>query len=135
MNIPPKYEDVVAQIAEATDAIEYMRKERVRAEGREAELRATLKVANTNTKQILERESETVALKQRDLIEAQTAVTGWARKHEVIQQRLTVAEQRAGELAGLVEEGFAAIPGQQGYDGLLSRMLAALKPAEEGEGS
>lgn len=44
------------------------------------------------------------------------------------QQSLTVLEQRAVELEGLVEEGFAAIPSQNGYDGLLGRMLAALKP-------
>lgn len=45
-----------------------------------------------------------------------------------IQQRLTVVEQRAVELEGLVEEGFAAIPSQSGYDGLLGRMLTTLKP-------
>lgn len=63
MNIPPKYEDVVAKLDAAM---------------------------------------ETIALKHRDMVEAQTAVTGWARKYDALQQRLTVAEQRAGELEGLL---------------------------------
>ena len=45
---------------------------------------------------------ETVALKQRDLIEAQTAVTGWARKFDALQALLTAADERADVLEGRV---------------------------------
>lgn len=41
---------------------------------------------------------ETVTLKNRDVLEAQTAVTGWARKYDALQERLNAADQRADDL-------------------------------------
>lgn len=83
MNIPPKYEDVVAQLAEATDAIEYMRKDRVRAEGREAALREELdKVRDLHSKQCCVFCNDTGNLRS---------------VHTALQQRLTVAERRESE--------------------------------------
>lgn len=93
--------------------------------------KVALKVANTNTKQILDRESETVALKQRDLVEAQTAVTGWSRKYDALQQRLTVAEQRVGDL----ELSAMWVRSQLTDAVVIHHIDVMLKPAAEGEGS
>ena len=63
---------------------------------------------------------------------------------DAIQQRLTVAEQRAGELEGLLREALSAHgkmilsdPPQEAwkYHRISERISAALKPYEAGEGS
>lgn len=125
MNIPPKYEDVVAQLAEETDAIEYMRKDRVRAEGREAALR------------------EELERRTADLLECGT-------RRKALQQRLTVAEQRAAvmekALSRIAREhdcGCSPCTGsctsqvalEITVDAMRDIAIAALKPAAEGEGS
>lgn len=90
MNIPPKYEDVVAQLEAAL--------------GREAALREELeteKLANYNAKVALKAASETC-----ELWKGRT--TNLTHTNSALQQRLTGAEQRAGELEQLVAEIAAA---------------------------
>lgn len=122
MNIPMKYEDVVAQLeAErelhkiATETLGQFADENQKLHAHVAALR-----------------EELAERKRKHLRSCQLAI-GKSQLAKELQQRLTVAEQRESELEGLLEEGFAAIPSQQGYDGLLGRMLAALKPAAEAE--
>lgn len=79
MNIPMKYEDVVAKLADATDTIEYMRKERVCAEEREAALREELDAESRGA----DRAAESLLQWRRDCLD--------------LQQRLTVAEQKLGD--------------------------------------
>lgn len=86
MNIPMKYEDVVAKLDAAL---------------------------------------ETIALKHRDMVEAQTAVTGWALKYDALQQRLTVAEQRVDLLEGLLKSGSSPTYAH------CSAVMEVLKPAAE----
>ena len=86
MNIPPKYEDVVAELEAAL--------------GREAALREELEIATRHLDRMIE-------------------------AHDDAQQRLTVAEQllrRAMEYGGMTPDWRESVD-------------AALKPAEEGEGS
>jgi len=87
---------------------------------------------------------ETVALKQRDLIEAQTAVTGWARKFDALQALLTAADERADQQSwALLEVGAACDLAMSAMDDderganfvqIISaiKAKAALKPAEGG---
>lgn len=77
MNIPPKYEDVVAQLDAAL--------------GREAALREEL--ATIRADRDAEKEMKAKARDQRDVQTIRACE---------LQQRLTVAEQRAGELEGLL---------------------------------
>ena len=101
MNIPPKYEDVVAKLEEAL--------------GREADLIAS---ANQN-KLMMDAACGEIATLQEELAE-----------FELVQQRLTVAEQRVGELKKLLCDvineaptGFAALKVD-----LANRVNDALKP-------
>ena len=121
MNIPPKYEDVVAELADATDTIEYMRKERVRAEEREAALREEL----DRTKKAYEAYGIDFDRSEE--------------KAEGLQQRLTVADQRVDDLEGLLRDADRAHgnmllsdPPQEAwkYHRISERIAAALKPAE-----
>lgn len=91
---------------------------------------------------------ETVVLKHRDMVEAQTAVTGWARKFDALQVLLTAADERADEradvLEGLLRDSKDVMSGiwDTSYDheagdalsalDLMERIDAALKPAEGG---
>lgn len=109
MNIPPKYEDVVAQLDEALS--------------REAALREELDtVRDLHAKQCCVFCNDTGNLRS---------------VHADLQQRLTVAEQREVDLKRLLCDvineaptGFAALKVD-----LANRANDALKPAAEGEGS
>lgn len=65
---------------------------------------------------------------QRSETELRESLSDKREEFNKLGDRYDALQQRAVELEGLVEEGFAAIPSQNGYDGLLGRMLAALKP-------
>ena len=95
MNIPPKYEDVVAKLDEAL--------------GREA--------AGNN-----------IIAGQR------TSLDVCAQQINALQQRLTVAEKRGGELEGMLRH-FALCADVRSVGAAAMSFVAALKPAEEGEGS
>ena len=113
MNIPPKYEDLVFQLNELNK--------------REAALREEIEMA----KQVQETTDAIVTMVdgQRD---------HWIEKCGLLKQRLTVAEQRAGDLEGLLRDASAWIKRNSfhGTDAieLWERIDAALKPAAEGEG-
>jgi len=127
MNIPPKYEDVVAKLADATDTIEYMRKELVRAAEREAALREELAALRESYEAMRDRKNSIVYLQQRltsaeqreaeareellDLsrkldvfysrshgIKNLSAIEDANDKSKALQQRLTFAEQRADDM-------------------------------------
>lgn len=147
MNIPPKYEDVVAQLEAAL--------------GREAALREELERFKRDAEQdttIDERDhyheiadSLALAISQHFRVEigehssmncpwgialdvmngAYVTDTDEGRERDALQQRLAVAEQRAGELEGLLRDINDAPGGSQ----FKKHIDAALKPAEEGEGS
>lgn len=118
MNIPPKYEDVVAQLeterARVTDYIAQRAQTELLLEatlGREAALREELAALRESYEDMRDRKNSIVDL----------------------QQRLTVAEQRVGELKKLLCDvineaptGFAALKVDLAY-----RVNAALKPAED----
>lgn len=112
MNIPPKYEDVVAQLDEAT--------------GREAALRKEL-------------ESIKASVDGYDSPEHAAQVADeMGHQCDALQQRLTVAEQRVGELEELLRDcvnEFSTSEASQFELEMLNKILAALKPAAEGEGS
>lgn len=100
MNIPPKYEDVVAQLA-------------------------------------LEREQEESMLGElEDLVEKLNNALG---EIDILQQRLTVAEQRSAELESAAREMLRiagiANQGSNAYNRAIINLNYALKPAAEGEGS
>lgn len=76
--------------------------------------------ADTAEATVAERD-EALALKQRDLIEAQTAVAGWARKH-------AAAEQRVSELKELLQDLFNQCELTLYFD---RRIEAALNPKPE----
>lgn len=96
MNIPPKYEDVVANLDAAL--------------GREVALREELsKLADDYCEKV------------DDILD--------------LQQRLTVAEQRSGEMEGLLSRCAAFTHDLLNPISLRRDISAALKPAEEGEGS
>lgn len=121
MNIPPKYEDVVAQLDAAT--------------GREAALREELERFKRLRSVFLKR-----VLCERDAAENLLAVTenhlsiatefrdNASKKIDALQQRLTVAEQRADLLEGLLKSGSSPTHAH------CSAVMEALKPAE-GEGA
>ena len=150
MNIPPKYEDVVAKLNAAL--------------GREADLREELATLRESYESMRDRKNSIVDLQQRLTVaeqresEAREELLDLSRKLDVfysrshgiknlsaiedandkskaLQQRLTVAEQRAGKMEELLREDYDA--GDHNIFGtdLDSRIDAALKPAEEGEGS
>ena len=132
MNIPPKYEDVVAQLeterARVTDYIAQRAQTELKLEaalGREAALREEL-------------ESIKASVDGYDSPEHAAQVAD-EMGHQCIalQQRLTVAEQRVSELKKLLcavinesPTGFAALKVD-----LANRVNDALKPAAEVEGS
>lgn len=107
MNIPLKYEDVVAQLDAAL--------------GREAAFREEIEMA----KQVQEATDDIVTMVdgQRD---------HWIEKCGLLKQRLAVAEQRAGELLIMLRMawGYDHVSAED-----CRRIDAALKPAAEGEGS
>lgn len=109
MNIPPKYEDVVEKLDAAL--------------AREAALREEL----ATSREAFKEELEGVKYTRRK----------FRQERDALQQRLTVAEQRAEDLKKLLCDvineaptGFAALKVD-----LANRVNDALKPAAEGEGS
>ena len=132
MNIPPKYEDVVAQLeterARVTDYIAQRAQTELLLEatlGREAALREELAALRESYEAMRDRKNSIVDL----------------------QQRLTVAEQRETELIGLLKLSLLAVDDvaencedqadwatANSMHALSKRITAALKPAE-GEGS
>lgn len=126
MNIPPKYEDVVAQLEVAI--------------GREAALREEL----TKFKAGCVDQSSQV----RELEHKMDYYKGEGLRADALQQRLTVAERRAFELTGLLKLSLLAVDDvaencedqtdwatANSMHALSKRITEALKPAEEGEGS
>ena len=112
MNIPPKYEDVVAKLDAAL--------------GREDALREELRLAKS-----LQTTTDAIVM----MVDAQR--DRWIEKCGDLKQRLTFAEQRAADLKKLLCDvineaptGFAALKVD-----LANRVNDALKPAAEGEGS
>lgn len=114
MSIPPKYEDVVAKLDAAL--------------GRDTALREEIEMA----KQVQETTDAIVTMVdwQRD---------HWIEKCGLLKQRLTVAEQRADELEGLLRETLESgewfssaleFQNRQGFE-LCAKIGAALKPAED----
>ena len=173
MNIPPKYEDVVAQLeterARVTDYIAQRAQTELLLEatlGREAALREELDALRESYEAMRDRKNSIVDLQQRltsaeqreaeareellDLsrkldvfysrshgIKNLSAIEDAKDKSKALQQRLTVAEQRAEDLKKLLCDvineaptGFAALKVD-----LANRVNDALKPAAEGEGS
>jgi predicted nucleic acid-binding Zn-ribbon protein len=57
-----------------------------------------LKAELSALREELAERNSVINLKNRDALEAQTAVTGWARKYDDLQQRLADAERRNAEL-------------------------------------
>lgn len=122
MNIPPKYEDVVAQLEEAMDReaevgrlydslVRRSNREREASYKREDELREEL----ATSREAFKEELDGVKYTRRK----------FRQERDALQQRLTVAEQllrRAMQYGGLTPDWRDAVE-------------AALKPVEEGEGS
>lgn len=129
MNIPPKYEDVVAKLFEARCEIVRLESEAITAGGREAALREEL-AAMTTIRDYCNR----VALHNKEV-------------GDDLQQRLTVAERRAGELHKWVVKYRNVVATRRYGDNdegemhqradriEISRLDVALKPFAEGEGS
>lgn len=84
---------------------------------------------------------DTVALKDRDALEAQAAVTGWARKYDALQQRLTAADELGDVLETALRKIKLRLDAYQEADMLMPKSShefcqtiasAALRPAEGG---
>lgn len=157
MDIPVKYEDVVAKLEdERTRVTDYIA-QRAQTElqldaalGREAALQASLDAVTFNLDK-----TDKVALALReelDLLKPTFESTFDAAQRDRterddLQHRLTVAEQRAGELEALLPNAELALKALNVavsvYDVELAdnarrglrELIAALKPAAEGEGS
>lgn len=143
MNIPLKYEDVVAQLEDSNklcDSLERSMKnhrhELGLSMGREAALREEIEMA----KQVQEA-TDTIVM----MVDGQR--DHWIEKCGLLKQRLTVAEQRVGELIGLLKLSLLAVDDvadncedqtdwatANSMHALSKRITSALKPAE-GEGS
>lgn len=114
MNIPPKYEDVVAKLDAAL--------------GREAALREELALITAAFDEL----ASCVGFSEARLDQTGDSPIDCANQ---LQRRLTVSEQRAGKMEELLREAYEA--GDHNIFGtdLDSRIDAELKPAAEGEGS
>ena len=142
MNIPPKYEDVVAQLDAAEviiqagehveshleKQIDILRIDLDAALGREAALREELERANSRY------DREVLGLNNEGDPIGGDPAGGYKNDNARLQQRLTVAEQREAELEGLLREVANLDPRGEflGWQ-LDGKIEAALKPAEEGE--
>lgn len=112
MNIPPKYEDVVAQLEAAM--------------AREAALREELAKFKAGCVDL--------SSQVRELEHKMDYYKGEGMRADDLQQRLAVAEQRAGELGELLSDcvnEFSTSEASQFELEMLNKMLAALKPAAE----
>jgi hypothetical protein len=69
--------------------------------------------------------NEVIAMKAREVVEAQTAVTGWANKCKA-------AEQRNDQLMALLERAYGAIDETAGWQTLCADILEAIEPTESG---
>ena len=120
MNIPPKYEDVVAQLDAAME--------------REAALQTSLDAVTFNLDK-----DDNVALALREELDHMTALRDtWYEQYQELkssrQQRLTVAEHRESLLKDLLTNAYIAINTMEPGFYLLEKIDAALKPAEVREG-
>ena len=150
MNIPPKYEDVVAQLeterARVTDYIAQRAQTELKLEaalGREAALReeldnhdcATLLInawVDAHGKQIpWDKAIEIIAVATKMPDAEKTRLLCLDDQYELLQQRLTVAEQRSGEMEGLLSRCAAFTHDLLNPISLRRDISAALKPAED----
>ena len=157
MNIPPKYEDLVLKVAElerseaalleeasclkaVLNGMEFKQVDDMVSDG----VDACLFLGQESARIIKGIQAERAALRE-ELESIKASVDGYdspehaaqvadelGHQCNVLQQRLTVAEQRAGKMEELLREAYEA--GDHNIFGtdLDSRIDAALKPAEEG---
>ena len=136
MNIPPKYEDVVAQLDAAEVIIQA-------GEHVESHLEKQIDILRIDLDAALGREADLIASANQNKLMMDAAcgeIAGLQEElanFELVQQRLTVAEQRAEDLKKLLCDVISEAP--TGFSALkvdlANRVNDALKPAAEGEGS
>lgn len=153
------YQEVVRLLGESADTIEYMRKERVRAEEREAALREDLEMfvkaqlgisipepgesfvqTTLRLYRMSKRRAAEFGIPEGENLDV--SINNFE-EYDALQQRLTVADQREGELEALLLESnellYVIQDGLGGnlwsaVDVLRGKVFTALKPAEEGDG-
>ena len=149
MNIPPKYEDVVAQLQAERLRADVAVADCNDAERRESSIRETLEEVKNSTRGFLERESdlreeldrsrsrydrEVLGLNNEGDPIGGDPAGGYKNDNARLQQRLTVAEQLGGELEGMLRH-FALCADVRSVGVAAMSFVAALKTAAEGEGS
>lgn len=147
MNISPKYEDVVAQLeTERARVTDYIAQ---RAQT-ELQLGAAMARESALREELEESEEESASLREvirdiknwREVSQSSTVLSSLlsradeiAHKPGALQQRLTVAEHRAGELEAAAREMLRiagiANQGSNAYSRAIINLDAALKPAAE----
>lgn len=132
MNIPPKYEDVVAQLAVAREEALILKKGTQLIIQERDDLRQELERAKSRY------DREVLGLNNEGDPIGGDPAGGYKNDNVRLQQRLTVAEQRAGELESAAREMLRiagiANQGSNAYNRAIINLNAALNPGEEGEG-
>ena len=151
MNIPPKYEDVVAQLEVAIGREAALREELGNHDSASHLMNAWVAekgqmhwVTAINIMAIATKMSDEERQLLLDMDDGSTERGALVAERDALQQRLTVAEQRAERFEALMlssNELLYQIQGDPGavpssaIDAMRGKVFAALKPAEEGEGS
>lgn len=152
MNIPPKYEDVVAQLEAALGRETTLREELGNHDSASHLMNAWVAekgqmhwVTAINIMAIATKMSDEERQLLLDMDDGSAERGALVAERDALQQRLTVAEQRASLLQGLLEGSFESVmfdlekvesrEAETYLIALIASIKAALKPAEEGEGS